>query len=645
MKRHLLLGTLLFLLLLAIAAFWSWRAATERTRQFENILLAISTLPEPPAIAEPVPAGENPLDPARIAALDVPPTPPAREETMDPAELRQLQDRARDAHRMILEHIPADLPERAPLLAQYPSIQNALDANDPPLAAETLNQFILGARDLLAAEYARRTAATLSRQLETTLTPASLALLKNHPTPESTRALKNIETAKTLPPPDAIPLLRDALADLETALPSAHQARYNSQLNELQNFAEKAFDGETPILAAIPLRALATHRPNDPVARSQLARAEALLNTHLQNFFLLRGNSQKTADFQKILAAVQLAANSGEPLCAAALALTRGPPDLVAAASHVPFLRQHDSPAALFLSALYHSSHQTLLDPAFTSEIYLQAAELGFLPANLPAALFLLENPEFETGDPRLSTLRLLQAAAAANDPAAQCELAFLHLHGRAGLAPDPATAHHWFVQSANRGNARAQVNLGLLLMEGRGAAQNIEAAVYWFQKAADQNDPLAQYNLGLLALRNILRDATEDDTARLFAQSAEAGFAPAQRYLAGFHLEGRLNFPKDPALAFQWAQKAADQDDPAALLLWGMLKFNGIGTSPGKGIAAASIIKAANLDHPEAMYAAGILYIEGDGIPKNPTRAREWILRASEAGYPQAKEWLEENP
>ncbi|MCP4000199.1 MAG: sel1 repeat family protein, partial [Gammaproteobacteria bacterium] len=46
-------------------------------------------------------------------------------------------------------------------------------------------------------------------------------------------------------------------------------------------------------------------------------------------------------------------------------------------------------------------------------------------------------------------------------------------------------------------GNAKAQYNLGVLYLEGRGVEQNIEQARAWFLKAAEKDQLEAQHNLG----------------------------------------------------------------------------------------------------------------------------------------------------
>jgi uncharacterized protein len=53
-------------------------------------------------------------------------------------------------------------------------------------------------------------------------------------------------------------------------------------------------------------------------------------------------------------------------------------------------------------------------------------------------------------------------------------------------------------VRLAERGDARAQTRLGVMLWAGRGIPQNAAEAVYWFSRAAEQGNPDAQYYLGL---------------------------------------------------------------------------------------------------------------------------------------------------
>ncbi len=61
----------------------------------------------------------------------------------------------------------------------------------------------------------------------------------------------------------------------------------------------------------------------------------------------------------------------------------------------------------------------------------------------------------------------------------------------------DYATALEKFRGPAEKGNAEAQYNLGVMYSKGHGVAQDYKEAVRWYQLAAKQGDADAQYNLG----------------------------------------------------------------------------------------------------------------------------------------------------
>jgi uncharacterized protein len=56
-----------------------------------------------------------------------------------------------------------------------------------------------------------------------------------------------------------------------------------------------------------------------------------------------------------------------------------------------------------------------------------------------------------------------------------------------------------WYRKAADRGNAGAQYNLGLIYANGWGVPQDYAAAASWYRKAADRGKAGAQYNLGLM--------------------------------------------------------------------------------------------------------------------------------------------------
>ena len=52
---------------------------------------------------------------------------------------------------------------------------------------------------------------------------------------------------------------------------------------------------------------------------------------------------------------------------------------------------------------------------------------------------------------------------------------------------------------AAEQGDAKAQVDLGVMYANGDGVPENDAEAVKWFRKAADQGDAKAQFDLGVM--------------------------------------------------------------------------------------------------------------------------------------------------
>ena len=91
--------------------------------------------------------------------------------------------------------------------------------------------------------------------------------------------------------------------------------------------------------------------------------------------------------------------------------------------------------------------------------------------------------------------------------------------------------------QRAARGDASAQLDLGLHYVTGRGIPPDESAALRWIGKAAAQGHAAAQFELGSYYILEPHRDF--ERAARLLRQSALQGFAPAQSSLAVLYLVG----------------------------------------------------------------------------------------------------------
>ena len=64
------------------------------------------------------------------------------------------------------------------------------------------------------------------------------------------------------------------------------------------------------------------------------------------------------------------------------------------------------------------------------------------------------------------------------------------------GVKQDDAQAAKWFHLAARRGDAKAQLSLGVMYDVGRGVAQNPVVACAWYSLALENGEAIAQWAL-----------------------------------------------------------------------------------------------------------------------------------------------------
>jgi len=117
---------------------------------------------------------------------------------------------------------------------------------------------------------------------------------------------------------------------------------------------------------------------------------------------------------------------------------------------------------------------------------------------------------------------------------------------------------------AAERGDAAAQFNLGVMYEEGRAISQDNVEAVAWYRKAADQGYGPAQINLGMMYGTGQGVEKDDVQAAAWYRKAADQGNAPAQSNLGVMYRDGR-GVAQDDAQAVAWLRKAADQGDDLA--------------------------------------------------------------------------------
>jgi tetratricopeptide (TPR) repeat protein len=119
--------------------------------------------------------------------------------------------------------------------------------------------------------------------------------------------------------------------------------------------------------------------------------------------------------------------------------------------------------------------------------------------------------------------------AADKGNATAQYNVGLMYYTGT-GVATDDAQAFEWFRRAAAQGLADAQNYLGRMYDDGRGVERSWPAAAGWYRLAADQGNVNAWFNLGL----GLHRQADYEAAAFWFRKAAEHNDVEAQHNLGG---------------------------------------------------------------------------------------------------------------
>jgi TPR repeat protein len=242
-----------------------------------------------------------------------------------------------------------------------------------------------------------------------------------------------------------------------------------------------------------------------------------------------------------------------------------------------------------------------------------------------------------------------LKALAEKGDARAQFNIGKLLDEGR-GVKRNPKLSVAWYRKAAKQGNADAQTNLGLNYALGEGVKKDDKEVLKWLRKAAAQGHTYGQYNLGAMYARGkgvpvdlIAAWAWLDIAAINGSEEAKAfkgGMAPAQIKKARKLSVAMIK--KNPKLiSFKtWALRG----DAESQFRIGQEHADGyIGDRKIRGYQAATWWrKAADQGHAKAMENLGLLYAQGkDLIQKNDVKAYAWLTLSVANGNQQLKRKL----
>jgi TPR repeat protein len=169
-------------------------------------------------------------------------------------------------------------------------------------------------------------------------------------------------------------------------------------------------------------------------------------------------------------------------------------------------------------------------------------------------------------------------------DARAQFNLGGMYAKGL-GVRQDYQEAAKWWRLAAAQGDADAQNNLGYLYENGKGVAQDYQEAAKWWRLAAAQGDARAQFNLGGMYAKGLGVRQDFREAVKWWRLAAANGNAQAQMSLGVAYHEGE-GVAQDHREAAKWYQLAAAQGNAGAQNNLGVLYANGQGVTQDYGEA-----------------------------------------------------------
>lgn len=205
--------------------------------------------------------------------------------------------------------------------------------------------------------------------------------------------------------------------------------------------------------------------------------------------------------------------------------------------------------------------------------------------------------------------------------------------------------ALRWYRRAAEKGDASAQLELGLILRDGRGVTADPEEALQWLLKSAGQGQRYAMFVVAGAYAEGAMVGKDSAQALRWYRAAAEKGDADAA-YEAGAMLADGRGAKRDPAEALKWLTLAAQADHTGA-----REKLAQLTAAEQKPTAAPAPDATAEIRRLEAAVARGdtaamltlaARYEKGLGVRQNELLASQLRYRARKASAFSGKDPLE---
>lgn len=266
---------------------------------------------------------------------------------------------------------------------------------------------------------------------------------------------------------------------------------------------------------------------------------------------------------------------------------------------------------------------------------------------NIDEASGLLAKIDAEKNQPpttQIATVRtksasdLLIESAERGNVKAQYQLAMAYLEGKSGLRKNNAKALTWLKNAAINNHSDAQYLLGSFYYNGNPVQRDLKTAKFWLNKAAGAGVSQAKVLISAIDDFNkssASRQKKAVSTNDLFLASADKGDSEAQFKVGLMYLNGKDGFPKDEQKALHWLSKAATQNHTRAQFEMGMMYYKP--GSDNNQEAETFLLKAADKGHSNAQYFLAAIYSQSQKYDS----AAKWLDMALQNDHEEALEML----
>lgn len=205
------------------------------------------------------------------------------------------------------------------------------------------------------------------------------------------------------------------------------------------------------------------------------------------------------------------------------------------------------------------------------------------------------------------------------------------------GVEQSDSSAYKWYLSAARGGHAKAQNNAGVAYHKGVGVEQSKEKARYWFKKAAHQGSKIAQKNYAWYLQEGFGGEQSYSEAAKWYRKSAEQGYAESQYRLGLAYRKGRGVDESDEKARY-WFKKSAENHDDFGQYYYALYLEKGLGGYQSYSEALKWYKKSSAQGDEDAFYRLGLMYEKGNGTKKDKRTALKMFKNALAKGNEKAR-------